>query len=337
MTRAKAIRHKLFENPQFLLLAILIFGAAAGLIWGIFTFKWLVFVRYYIDVVLDGCVEALALLKSYPPFIYVLILFTLLLAGLLYSGRQLHRKLSVNRLLGGSGQQLMAGASRKNVKLNRILEQIRTVHGKSVPVYLIQSEQPVCLVQGLTRPRIVISSSVCRALTEAELEAALLHEIHHLERKDPLRRLLAEAIADFLFFIPVVKSLVSQHTYSQELAADRFAVDSLGHSHHLASAIVRMASGVGSRSSFASFLGRSSLSERVSRLLGRPHEDRKTIRMASLFVSLVFALSVYFAPFAIGAPATVTKNLDVCAKQCISSNQKGAVAHPCLTTCGHKR
>lgn len=334
MKRGRATYRTTSENPHLLLTGILAVGGGAVLVWGIYARQWLPFVKYFVNALIEGCIDVFALLAGYPPVLYLLVLSLLLGTGLLYAGRQATRKLVVSRLIGGAGRDLMQATSRRNSKLRRVLERIKMHYNGPLPVYLVKSAHPICLVQGLIEPRIIVSSAVCRELSEDELEAAVLHEVYHLQRRDPLRRLAAESVADFLFFIPVLRNLVRRLLDAQELAADRFTAGLLGTPNNLASAIVKIASGVSQ--GFGSPLGQGSVTHRVKRLLGLPHGGKRRTGMIPILVSVIFAAIIFAGPFIGGVQAAEAKKLGTCTSACSYLSRQVKV-EICVGTCAHKK
>ncbi len=82
----------------------------------------------------------------------------------------------------------------------------------------------VALCYGLLRPRIAISAGLMARLDDAELAAVLLHERHHLRRRDPLRYLLLHALTTGLFLVPLAPMVHRWLETRIELAADRAAL-----------------------------------------------------------------------------------------------------------------
>jgi Zn-dependent protease with chaperone function len=88
---------------------------------------------------------------------------------------------------------------------------------------VLATDVPLALCAGLFPPRICLSTGLADALTDRELKAVLLHEDHHRRHCDPLRGLMAEALAAMLFFLPIAAELRDACLTSLELAADRYA------------------------------------------------------------------------------------------------------------------
>jgi Zn-dependent protease with chaperone function len=83
---------------------------------------------------------------------------------------------------------------------------------------------PAALCYGLLTPRIAITDGLLQRLKDDELRAVLLHERHHLTRRDPLRYLALQALAAGLFMVPLAAILQRWAETRIELAADRAAL-----------------------------------------------------------------------------------------------------------------
>lgn len=102
----------------------------------------------------------------------------------------------------------------------------RTVAGR--PVHLLDDARTLAFCAGFLRPRVYVSRAVLDGLRPDELRALLAHEHHHAERRDPLRRLLADVLAESLFFLPVLRPLGERRATLAELRADAAAVEACG-------------------------------------------------------------------------------------------------------------
>ncbi|HEX6383245.1 MAG TPA: M56 family metallopeptidase [Anaerolineae bacterium] len=91
-------------------------------------------------------------------------------------------------------------------------------------VMMLDTPARLAFCYGILQPRICLSTGLVQALTDNELTAVLLHEDYHRRHYDPLRTLLANALATILFFMPVVAEWRERFLTSAELAADGHAV-----------------------------------------------------------------------------------------------------------------
>lgn len=93
---------------------------------------------------------------------------------------------------------------------------------------------------GAWQPKICVSTSLLDLLDDDELTAVLRHEAHHCRYYDPLRLLVSRLMCDIFFFVPQLCNLVDQSRLSQEMAADAAAIDTMGDTFPLASALHKL-------------------------------------------------------------------------------------------------
>jgi len=155
----------------------------------------------------------------------------------------------------------------------------RQLHGVSVLV--VASHRPVAFCIGLLRPSIVVSDRLLELLSDRELLSVIAHERHHARRRDPLRRALAQAMSDALWFIPALRRTAATQMTISELAADAEAARSAG-AQPLASALVAFEDHGGP--------GAGASPERVSQLVGERLPRR--IGACSTFVAGTILLAL---------------------------------------------
>lgn len=93
---------------------------------------------------------------------------------------------------------------------------------------VVESRAMFAFTHGIWRPRVCVSVAMVQLLTPAELEAVLLHERHHCDRRDPLLVMISRGLANALNFIPLVPALHVRYEAIKELAADASAVEQVG-------------------------------------------------------------------------------------------------------------
>ncbi len=135
------------------------------------------------------------------------------------------------------------------------------------PVRWIDGARPRAFCAGLIRPRVYVSVGAGKLISREQLEAIVAHERHHVRRRDPLRMLVVAALADSLFFMPVLLRLAERYRALAELAADETAARAKGR-RALASAMLAIAR----RDDSQAIMGIAP--ERVDQLLGRRVEWR---------------------------------------------------------------
>jgi hypothetical protein len=131
-------------------------------------------------------------------------------------------------------RQLRAGR-----RFERGLELLGPVPG--VPrAHVVDDVEPQAFCIGLLWPRVYISRAALELLGDDERAAVLAHEAHHARRRDPLRLLVARALAEGLFFLPAVRRLPERYAALAELAADQAATAEAGGRRALASAVLAL-------------------------------------------------------------------------------------------------
>jgi Zn-dependent protease with chaperone function len=117
--------------------------------------------------------------------------------------------------------------------------------GETVPVddlqcRTIETSERAAFCAGYLRPRVYLSRGILEELDHDELRAVVAHERHHLGRRDPLRRLVARALAEGLFFLPILGRTSRRYVDLGELAADQAAVTALDDRRPLARALLKL-------------------------------------------------------------------------------------------------
>ncbi len=95
-------------------------------------------------------------------------------------------------------------------------------------VDVVATGEAFAVTHGLLRPRILLSTGLIDALDEAELAAVLVHERHHLRRRDPLRLLAARLLAGYGWYLPLLRWWAQRLALRGELAADQAATTRAG-------------------------------------------------------------------------------------------------------------
>jgi hypothetical protein len=167
---------------------------------------------------------------------------------------------------------------------------------------------PGISLAGILRPRILVGSEALAALTPAELDVAVSHEIAHQRVRDNLKRFLLFCVPDFLGWTPTGRRLEERWQAEAECQADAYAVG--GDERRaivLASALVKVAkltSGRGAHDlhrqaapslAMSAFHVASLLETRVRRLVAGPQPVPRSVGRFSYSMMLL----------AVGVPAAV--------------------------------
>jgi len=148
-----------------------------------------------------------------------------------------------------------------------------------------------CMVAGVFRPVVILSTFAVESLNDQELHAVLLHERAHLIRRDTLWATLVTFLADCGFW--PTKKILDVYRRSREIMADRLACQDTDQLL-LASVLVRFARELQhSHLNFVeNFAERSSVAERVKLLVedgsqARPGGFRALVGLMAVFASVL--------------------------------------------------
>jgi Zn-dependent protease with chaperone function len=111
-------------------------------------------------------------------------------------------------------------------------------------VVLLEGHEPFSFTYGAFRPRVVVSRALLERTSGDELQAVLAHERYHVRNLDPLKVVLARALARGFFFLPALRELEARYFAERELAADRRALHACGR-RSLAGALAKAVRGPG--------------------------------------------------------------------------------------------
>jgi len=192
-------------------------------------------------------------------------------------------------------RRLLRNLKRRSLPLPASLaRQTRTLQLED-RVTLVKDVEAYAFAAGLARPRIWLSSGLLALLDEAELAAVLRHERHHLDRRDPLRVLLARSLAHGLFFLPVAAALRDLYLEAKEREADAAS----GANYELAAALLKLVQAGSHLPPAASLAAAASASTagRIHRLLGREPAGRlvDAALVQRLLISLALTAALWVA------------------------------------------
>ncbi len=149
--------------------------------------------------------------------------------------------------------------------------------------------RPLACCYGLRRTRIAVTSGMVALLDEDELEAVLRHEAYHAANRDPLRLVVADALAAIFFFLPVLALLRDHYAVAAELAADRHAVRGMGTERGVAAALCKLLLRPVPPLPVGTIGATSALPLRVDALLGEAVSLRPHLRPGALLGTLAGA------------------------------------------------
>lgn len=207
---------------------------------------------------------------------------------------------------------LRLGRDRARVRRNGVLWNHSRVGWRTVPIFLcsdVGGSSPVPHAAGWLRPYVYFPAELFAAMTPAEREAALQHELAHIAQHHLVLRGLVDALACVFWFAPGVRALAHRICEQCEFMADDRAVGRDVDSAVLASALVKAMSRLqqakpGSAATGGPAWGHSALGQSKPRLVSRverllrtpaapaPRYRRRTAIVLRLMVFAITAQSV---------------------------------------------
>jgi Zn-dependent protease with chaperone function len=185
-----------------------------------------------------------------------------------------------------------------------------------LPVWRVREGTAGFWMSGLLRPRLIVGAAVLDALTPAELDAALGHEVAHAASRDNLVRLCLAGCSGSLSILSLGRRLEREWAGASEAAADRRAVaGNPAAAVELASALVKVArlarTGPGLASSA---LGEGDVDGRVRLLLARDRPRRAPLlaeagAWAGVLAPLAAVAALSLDPAVIGALHALAEHL----------------------------
>lgn len=159
-------------------------------------------------------------------------------------------------------------------------------------VSVVRSERAFAMTVGMRWPEVVLSTATLRTLSRAQLQAVLEHEAHHMQQREPLRRLLLSLALLWVPFRTLRRRLQESYVAASEIEADAH----VRNQHILGTALLRLVTPPVPAAGF------SPLDARVERLVNPAyrHSGQLAIRYAAIALTLAGAL-IGFAPRGVAA------------------------------------
>jgi len=181
---------------------------------------------------------------------------------------------------------IAANASRWQAGTDRIARRLRL----SSTVHVVESSRvDVPTVVGWIRPAIVLPMAAIAALTPAQVEAILAHELAHIRRHDYAVNLLQTVAETLLFYHPAVWWLSNRIRAEREHCCDDVAIEVCGDPVGYARALADLETFRAGTASLAMAATGGSLVERIARILRVPRGDSHSPRWAAtLVLTLLF-------------------------------------------------
>ncbi len=161
----------------------------------------------------------------------------------------------------------------------------REDHVAGVACRVIQDPGRRAFAAGSVRPSVYVTTGAIDTLTEGELRAVLLHEVHHARTHAPLRATFVEAWLALVRPVPLLHRSLIARLAAIETAADSYALEAGATRRQLASALLKF----DSSSPGANFSGHADA--RVATLLSGQSPDSSTAPLEWIPLLLVLALA----------------------------------------------
>lgn len=154
---------------------------------------------------------------------------------------------------------------------------------------------------GVRDPRVVLTTGLVGALNDPQLAAVLAHECYHVANRDPLRIMLARAIAAATPLVPATPALLDRYRVARELEADRWAIRRCGRAA-LAGALLATIKHQGlAAAPVAGFRGADGIDERLAQLEGGAMPAPPSMPRLVMLLSAVGVLALALGLLATGS------------------------------------
>lgn len=187
-----------------------------------------------------------------------------------------------------------------NKKFKKLEKSLKRHAFKHTKVEIVRSKNLVAITHGYFSPRIIISDSLIESLTEKELEAVLLHELHHVKNKHTIIYLISTLLKSSLFFLPLLDVFTDKMKFAFEAEADKAAVKIQKTDIYIKQALVKTLNFHSKPFSLVPNFSVDTLEHRINKI--NNYKNRSyviKIRKKDVFttlLSLVVLLSLFFYP-----------------------------------------
>ena len=196
------------------------------------------------------------------------------------------------------------------LRQGQLLDSGRAVNALRRVRKLLKEERPIAILLSsafsepgacrIWKPALVLPQSMVEALTDQELDAVILHELVHVQRRDNLVSLFQTWLCAVFWFFPVVWLIDRQLLVEREIACDEEVLAStIDFQNYLSSLMKVFRLSVGGNMAGVSLATGSNLKRRINHM--RSHHFRKNF--VGLHNSLVSGFALCLAVSLIGGAA----------------------------------
>lgn len=177
-------------------------------------------------------------------------------------------------------------------------------NNRNIPLHkviVIDTTLHIALTVGIRNSKIIVSSGLIRTLSLSQLEAVLLHEVHHLHRLHPVLFFIGEIVSSSFSFFPIVKDIIDQFKMKLEHEADTFACSLQGTHQYIQHALQTVHINTSSEAIYPSF-SQQAYHKRIADLQQAPRffEFKKGNTISSITLLCILILFIY-APITVKA------------------------------------
>lgn len=191
--------------------------------------------------------------------------------------------------------KLLKGLLIKKAAIPRKIRKIIIPLGLETRLCLIKDSNLFSFCYGVLSPRIILTTALVSSLTDQELKAVLLHEKSHMKNLDPVKVLLGKTVASMFFFLPIFAELNKNIVATNELLADRFAINAQKNTSFLRGALKKILSEPQVAFATASAISNPDhLEIRIQHIVNPSLSSKLPLSFWSITTSLLFVIASWF-------------------------------------------
>ncbi|HEY1206551.1 MAG: M56 family metallopeptidase [Bryobacteraceae bacterium] len=209
--------------------------------------------------------------------------------------------------LGGLKRRAVTAPEQVTARFEGIM---RACPGRRRARVLVSDEVAGPMAAGVVKPAVLLPAFLVEALSEAELDQVLTHELAHIRRWDDWTNLGQKVVEALLFFHPAVIWIGRRLTLEREIACDDWVVGLTGTARPYATCLTRLAAIHAATPQLApgALAPKPQLSIRVEALLeGGRDRTRRSSRGALVAAAATLAMAAFvaapLAPVTVAMPA----------------------------------
>ncbi|GIW61670.1 MAG: hypothetical protein KatS3mg089_0522 [Patescibacteria group bacterium] len=158
---------------------------------------------------------------------------------------------------------------------------------------VIKTNEKFAYCLGIKSPKIYISTGIISRLSQKELEAVLRHEQYHIENHDTFTMIIASVVHSLFPFFPILDDLIKKYRIEREIRADKFAIQHLGESSALISALKKLLTFPTTGNTLMTAIAdQDTLEPRIFSLIKRK-DVKYPFRLRNIFITIFSSLVIF--------------------------------------------